>query len=168
MANTNEYLVLGWSNQQLGATAGQSGYAQPAPVPAAANVSTAEQAGSNAPAPVIMGGTGASNNPAVDVLTNPGYASGNGTVLGAITAPSVPATTVAVQNPSGLAAIVTITGGTVTAVSTAPWAASAGAASFTTVNPGETSSETQVTVPPGGFIKMTYSAAPTWSWVTTN
>lgn len=163
MANTNEALVYGWDVQTLGAAGtGQTGYAQPGVVPATANLGAALQASSGAPYPAP------GNGGVTEALTNPGYADGN-TQLGAITAPTIPATTVAVQNPSGLACIVTIVAGTVSAVATAPWATSAGAATFTTVNPGETGTETQVTVPGGGFIKLTYSVVPTsWAWVTTN
>jgi hypothetical protein len=170
MANQNEYLVYGWSAQQLGASAGQSGYGQPGVVPAAAALASALQTGAGLPYPVgaenVQGENAGSQS--VQILTNPGYADGN-TQLGAITAPTIPASTVAVQNPSGLASIVTVVAGTVSAIATAPWAVNAGAATFTTVNPGETGTETQVTVPGGGFIKLTYSVVPTsWSWVTTN
>jgi hypothetical protein len=157
MANTNEALVYGWSNQALGATAGQTGYAQPGVAPTVANVSTALQASSgasSAPAPTAV----------AEVLTNPGYADGEATMVGAITAPSVPATTVALQSPTGLASRVTLTGGTVTAVQVAPNVGGS-AGTYTTV---ATATGVTVTVPPAGFIKLTYSAAPTWSWVTTN
>lgn len=152
MANTNEALVYGWDVQQLGATAGQTGYAQPGNAPAAAAVSAAEQATSGAPYPAPAGVT--------EVLTNPGYASSPGNMTpGPITAPSIPASTVAASNPSGLAATVTITGGTVTVISVAP----AGSATFTQVG---TTTPASVTVPPGGQIKMTYSVVPTsWAWV---
>lgn len=170
MANTNEYLVYGWSAQTLGAVAGQSGYGQNGVTPAAANVGSALQPSAGLPNPAgsenVQGE--ASGSQTAQILTNPGYADGN-TQLGAITAPTIPASGTAVQNPSGLAAIVTVVAGTVSAIATAPWATSAGAATFTTVNPGETGTETQVTVPGGGFIKLTYSVVPTsWAWVTTN
>lgn len=152
MANTNEALVYGWDVQQLGNTVGQTGYAQPANAPAAAAVSAAEQASGGAPFPAPAGIT--------EVLTNPGYAASPGNMTpGPITAPAIPASTVAAANPSGLAASVTITGGTVTVVAVAP----AGSATFTTV---AAATPCTVTVPPGGSIKLTYSVVPTsWAWV---
>lgn len=170
MANQDQNLVYAWSAQKLGATAGQSGYGQPSVTPAAGVLGSALQPSAGLPSPVgaenVQGENSGSQT--AQILTNPGYADGN-TQLGAVTAPTIPASGTAVQNPSGLAAIVTVVAGTVSAIATAPWATSAGAATFTTVNPGETGTETQVTVPGGGFIKLTYSVVPTsWSWVTTN
>jgi|SRR6185312_13836732 len=156
MANTDQNLVYAWSVQKLGNTVSQTGYAQPdlaAPTPGA--LSAALQGSSGPPSP-LPGNV-------LEVLTNPGYATGNGTVMGVITAPTVPATTVAIQNPTGLTVLVTLSGGTVTAVNVAPNTAS-GAGTFTQL---ATSSPTQVQVPPSGWIKLTYSVAPTWTWVTT-
>jgi hypothetical protein len=156
MANQNENLVYGWQVQQLGNTASQTGYAQPGQAPNGTTVSAAEQASSGAsaaPAPTVV----------AEVLTNPGYAGGNGTMLGVVTAPAVPASTVAIQNPFGLAAQVTVIGGTVTAVNVAPNVAGA-AGTYVQVGSGDG----QVTVPPAGWIKVTYSVAPTWSWTTIN
>lgn len=153
-ANQNFNNVYGWDAQQLGAAAtGQSGYAQPANAPAPQTVAAAEQASSGAsaaPAPTVV----------AEVLTNPGYAASPSLMTpGPFTAPSIPATTVAATNPSGLAASVSISGGTVTVVAVAP----AGSSTFTTV---ATSTPCTVTVPPGGQIKMTYSVVPTsWGWV---
>lgn len=161
MPNQDQYLNYAWHVQKLGATAGQTGFAQHSTSPNenAANVSAAEQVSAGAP---YVG-----PNPAVGtILQNPGYATGNGTLLGNVTAPAVPLTTVGIQNPFGLAAQVTLTGGTVTVVATAPnQGGTAGAGTYTTV---ATASPAQVTVPPGGWIKLTYSAAPTWAWVTIN
>lgn len=158
MANTNEALVYGWHVQQLGASAGQTGYAQVATqAPAAAALSAAQQASSGAPFPAPGGGG------VTEVLTNPGYGGAEGTPLGVVTAPAVPASTVAIQNPYGLAAQVTVIGGTVTAVNVAPNTAS-GAGTYVQVGSGDG----QVTVPPAGYIKITYSVAPTWSWTTIN
>lgn len=158
MANTNEALVYAWSVQQLGNTASQTGYAQPATqAPAAGALSAAQQASSGAsaaPAPTAV----------AEVLTNPGYGGAEGTILGVVTPPAVPASTVAIQNPNGLAAQVTISGGTVTAVNVAPNTAS-GAGTYVQVASG---TGVQVTVPPGGWIKITYSVAPTWTWTTIN
>lgn len=65
--------------------------------------------------------------------------------------PAVPATTVALANPTGQWVDVAISGGTVTAVN---------------VNGTQVASGTgvNVAVPPGGNISITYSAAPTWIW----
>jgi hypothetical protein len=67
MANTNEAMVYGWTPQALGATTGESGYAQPGVNTSASTVSTAEQPSAGAPFPAKSGVT--------KVLTNPGYAS---------------------------------------------------------------------------------------------
>jgi hypothetical protein len=70
---------------------------------------------------------------------------------GHVTSPTVPATTVAATNKSNRDAIVTVTGGTVTVI------AVQGATS------GRTSGS--LIVPSGNTIAITYSAAPTWTWV---
>ncbi len=162
MANTNEYLVYGWNSQQLGNTAGQSGYAEPGNAPAATTVSADNQATSGAPSPV------AGNVP--EILTNPGYASSPGTVTpGALTAPSLPTSGTGIAlNPSGLAASVMVTCGgsaTVTAVSTAP----AGSTTFTSIGYtlGNLSSGSFL-VPPAGQVKITYTGTPTWAWTAIN
>lgn len=157
----DENLVYGWNNQGSFATGtAPAGFAQAGVAPAPGTV--VGQAGSGIASPNGIVG----NQYALPILENAGYADGNGTMLGTITPPAVPATTVAIQNPSGLASLVTLAGGTVTVVATAPFnAAGSGTATFTTV---AVTSPATVTVPPGGYIKMTYSAAPTWSWVTTN
>lgn len=157
MANTNENLVYGWSNQQLGATAGQTGYAQPGNAPAVSSISAAEQASSGAsaaPAPTAV----------AEVLTNPVYAVSPALMTpGPITAPTVPATNVGVQNPSGLQAQVTVTGGTLTNIQVAPNVNGA-AGTYTIV--GTTAGVYQV--PGSGFIKWTGSGAPTWAWLAVN
>ena len=66
MANQNDNLVYGWTPQSLGATASQTGYAQPGVNTAATTVSAAEQVSAGAPGPVKSNVT--------QVLTNPGYA----------------------------------------------------------------------------------------------
>jgi hypothetical protein len=65
-------------------------------------------------------------------------------------APSVPASTTALQNTFGRPAAVTVTGGTVTAIAVDGTAAGATAGT--------------VVVPAGKDIALTYSAAPTWVW----
>lgn len=170
MANTNEALVYGWSNQQLGATAGQSGYAQPdTQVPAATTVSGAEQvSGGNPSPPGAMNVQGeASGSYGAQILTNPGYASGNGTLLGVVTPPTMGATTVGIQSPYGLAAQVTLSGGTVTSISVAPNTAS-GAGTYVQLATSDTPPSGQVIVPAGGWIKVSYTGSPTWTWTTTN
>jgi hypothetical protein len=118
-----------------------------------------------------IGPYGAVGNANAQSLTNQGYAASFPTFLGQLSSttqpalPAVPLTTVAVQNPSGLAAQVTLTGGTVTVVAVAAWAATAGAATFNTV---ATATGVTIVVPSAGFIKLTYSSAPTWVWITTN
>lgn len=124
---------------------------------------------------LALAGTGLYNmgNANAASLDNTGYSSTFPPVLGQLTAntqpalPAIPASTVAVQNPTGLAALVTLVAGTVSVISVAPYnAAGAGSATFTQVG---TTTPATVTVPPGGFIKMTYSVVPTsWIWVTTN
>ena len=64
--------------------------------------------------------------------------------------PSVPASTVAVQNNNPAPVTVVITGGTMTAVIINGITAGTGAGTYT--------------VPPAGAISMTYSVAPTWAW----
>lgn len=161
MANQDQNLNYAWNVQKLGNTASQTGYAQPdTAAPSAAALSAAlESTSGNGYSPA---GTGAYGSNAV--LTNPGYAGGNGTMLGVVTAPSVPASTVAIQNPYGNTAQVTLSGGTVTFINVAPNTAS-GAGTFTQVG---TTTPAQVLVPPGGWIKVTYSVAPTWTWTTIN
>ena len=70
---------------------------------------------------------------------------------GVKTPPSVPATTIALQNPFWRDCAVTVSGGTVTAV------AVAGTATGVTAG--------TVIVPSGKTITLTYSVAPTWNWV---
>ena len=70
---------------------------------------------------------------------------------GAKTAPSVPATTVALQNPFWRDCAVSVSGGTVSAI------AVAGVATGLTAG--------TVIVPSGKTITLTYSSAPTWVWV---
>lgn len=170
MPNQDQYLNYAWHAQKLGATAGQSGYGQHSTSPNenAPNQAAAAVAGAGLPYPAgALNVAGeASGSQSVSILSNPGYATGNGTLLGNVTAPAVPATTVGIQNPFGLAAQVTLSGGTVSVVATAPnQGGTAGAGTYTTV---ATASPAQVTIPPGGWIKLTYTVAPTWAWVTLN
>jgi hypothetical protein len=75
----------------------------------------------------------------------------NGPSTGVVTAPAVPASTVAAFNLSSEPVQAALTGGTVTVV----------AVNGATV---ATSSPVTVTVPAGGYITLTYSVAPTWVW----
>lgn len=68
----------------------------------------------------------------------------------AVATPAVPASTVAVANPTGQYVSVNIAGGTMTNVSINGITAGAGAGNYM--------------IPPGGTITMTYSVAPTWTW----
>lgn len=77
----------------------------------------------------------------------------NGTAVdaaGGLATPAVPASTVAASNPSGIAVTVVITGGTVTNVAVNGVTAGTGDGTYT--------------LPAGGTIAVTYSAAPTWMW----
>jgi hypothetical protein len=160
----DENLVPGWNSQSSPAA---PGYAQAGIAPAITTVATALQANAGVPQPAGAENVAGENSgsQSVSILMNPGYADGNGTILGQLASALVPVplTTVAFQNPSGLAAIVTVVGGTVTGVAVAPNVAGV-AGTYTTIATGDAT----VTVPPAGFIKLTYSAAPTWVWVTTN
>jgi len=71
--------------------------------------------------------------------------------VGAVTPPSVPASTTALPNPWWRDAIVTISGGTVTNITVD------GKTQFT-------ATPATVVVPSGKSITLTYSAAPTWQW----
>jgi hypothetical protein len=64
--------------------------------------------------------------------------------------PSVPATTVSVQSPYAYLTAVTIVGGTMTNVSVNGVTVGAGAGTYA--------------VPASGYISLTYSVAPTWTW----
>ena len=166
MANTNEALVYGWSNQLLGNTASQTGYSQPGNAPAATTVSSASQASSGDGYSAAGTGTYGSN----EVLTNPGYAASPSLVTpGALTAPALPTSGTGIAvNPSGLAAsVMAACGGsaTVTAVSVAP----AGSTTFTSI--GFTlanNTDGQFDVPPAGQVKITYTGTPTWVWTAIN
>lgn len=69
---------------------------------------------------------------------------------GGATAPAVPASTASATNPANIPVTVVISGGTVTNV----------AVNGVTVGTGDGT----YTVPNGGKIAVTYSAAPTWTW----
>ncbi len=96
-----------------------------------------------------------------DALNNASYGVNGGAHLkivnidegtGAIAAPAVPASTTALRNPFWRDAAVAITGGTVTNITV-------DGTTQLTATPGT------VYVPAGRSITMTYSVAPTWSWV---
>ena len=167
----DENLTQGWNVQ--GNFTGAStlgvpgaGFAQAGVAPTPSTLTGQANAGFPQPPGAMNIGSENSAAYSASALANPGYADGQNTQMGAIAAPTIPATTVALQNPSGLAALVTVTGGTVTAIATAPWVpGGSGAATFTTI---ALATPATVTVPPAGWIKLTYSSAPTWTWVTTN
>lgn len=75
---------------------------------------------------------------------------GSTTPYTTLTAPAVPASTVPVQNTSNQPYTVTVTGGTVTAVTVNGVVVGAGDGTYT--------------VPAFGSIAVTYSVAPTWAW----
>jgi len=72
--------------------------------------------------------------------------------VGATSAPSVPASTTTLQNPFWRDAAITITGGTVTDITV-------DGTTQLTATPGT------VYLPSGRSITMTYSVAPSWSWI---
>jgi hypothetical protein len=163
MANTNENLVYGWSNQQLGATAGQSGYAQVGNAPAGTTVSAAEQVSAGAsfaPSPTVVS----------DVLTNPGYAASPANMTpGPVTAPAVPTSGSGVAvNPSGLAVSVLVVTGAGVTVTDAQVAPAGG--SYTDLHLAiAASSSGSFTIPPGGTCKITYAGGtPTWTFNAVN
>ncbi|MFA4834847.1 MAG: hypothetical protein WC749_02080 [Dehalococcoidia bacterium] len=78
-----------------------------------------------------------------------------GYVPGAALAPAVPASTVEVRNNKGYPVIVKVTGGTVTVISTG---SVTGALTATGLTAGA------VLLPPGWYISITHSSAPTWTW----
>ncbi len=69
---------------------------------------------------------------------------------GVLTPPAVPASTTPLANPFGFACLVTLRGGTVSAVAVAGVKLSVFSA--------------LVLVPAGATITLTYAVAPTWTW----
>jgi hypothetical protein len=157
MPNQDQNLNYGWHTQKLGATAGQTGFSQPANAPVPANLAASVQASAGAGYSPSIGAYGSNG-----ALVNPLYAvSGALVTPGPVTPPAIPSSTVAQANPYGVPVTVNLSAGTVTVVAVAP----ANSATFTTV---ATSSPCTVTVPPGGSIKLTYSVVPTsWGWTLT-
>ena len=83
-------------------------------------------------------------------VTEAGKITTSPAVPAAVATPSVPASTVAQVNSTGVDVSVVITGGTMTNVSVNGSTVGAGAGTYV--------------VPAGGTITMTYSVAPTWVW----
>lgn len=105
---------------------------------------------------LIHNGSGSIQTPVVNGAANleilsAGNATSTVVVRGSVTAPAVPATTVALVNPFWKHAAVTVTGGTVTVIA------------VDGVATGLTSGT--VIVPSGKTITLTYSVAPAWKWV---
>jgi hypothetical protein len=71
-------------------------------------------------------------------------------MVGAITAPAVPASTVAYTNKFGFACMCTIYGGTVTVIAIDGVTVGLIAGAFV--------------VPSGSTVAITYAVAPTWTW----
>jgi len=71
--------------------------------------------------------------------------------VGVVTAPTIPTSTTALQNPFWRDAMVTVVGGTVTGIAV-------DGTSQLSATPGT------ICVPSGKTITLTYSAAPTWQW----
>lgn len=112
----------------------------------------------NDPSNVLVGdvnhvGLGAGSSIPAGSINGAGFLRIFDTVAGAghVTPPAVPATTVALQNPFWRNCAVTVSGGTVTAITVDGTAT------------GITSGT--VIVPAGRNIAITYSVAPTWNWV---
>jgi hypothetical protein len=155
----DENLTPGWNVQNgLGeATAGQTGYAQPA---VTGNVTSVGQAGAGYPLPAGAMNANPSENSASyseSILTNGSYTSSATTQLGQTvtwTGAAIPATTVAKAQPFGVNAVMTVAGGTVTAISYTPF----GSTTVVEVEAGET---TSVLIPAGASVAITYSVAPT-------
>ena len=101
------------------------------------NVHTLDTNGTTDDAPTVVGG---SKVRIINSTQAPGI----------VTAPGVPSSTVALQNPFWRDAAVTVSGGTVTAIAIDSTAS------------GLTSGT--VIIPSGHSIKLTYSSAPTWVW----
>lgn len=163
MANQDQNLNYAWQAQKLGATAGQSGYAEPGAAPATGTVSTAEQVSAGAPSPLAGNVT--------QLLTNPGYGNSGAAVQpGSLTAPTVPTSGSGIAlNPSGLnASVIVATGAgvTVTQVAVAP----AGSSTFQNLNVSiAASSSGSFQCPPAGQVKITYAGGtPTWAWTAVN
>lgn len=173
--STDYNLVFGWNVQNSEPSAGAAngpgttpaGYAQAgvAPQPPAVTVG---QVGSGTVNSAIgpLGGP-AGNSP---ILENPGYADGTGTFLGQLTTTTQPVAPIIayatrVNNPSGLAASVTVTGGSVTGIYVGPLGVGGGTG--TTNLTQITSGPGTVTVPPAGVIYVTGSGGA-WTWITQN
>jgi hypothetical protein len=73
-----------------------------------------------------------------------------------VATPAVPASTTAISNPYGVSMAITVTGGTVTAISTGSNSAN--------LSPTGLTSGT-LFLPNDWAISITYSVAPTWTWV---
>lgn len=84
-------------------------------------------------------------------------------LTGVLTAPGVPATTVALANPYAVPALVTISGGTVTNIQTNPHIPGGTLRGNTSIA-SSTASPVQAILQPFDQITLTYSAAPTWVW----
>lgn len=79
-------------------------------------------------------------------------------VVSAVTTPAVPATTVAVANGTGVAVTVFLKGGTITVVKIGGVTTGIAAAA-----PANTCHILPLS--PGQTIAITYSVAPTWTWI---
>lgn len=111
--------------------------------------------------PATTGGNGTPGAPypptgssVTNILANNGYAQ-SGNVHGNVaTVSPIPSSTTAFANPFGNSALLTVTGGTVSAIAWAPL----GSGTYTTVEAGNTFA---VTVPGQASCKVTYSVVPT-------
>ena len=166
-------LVYGWNVQLPSSntnTYGDAppGYAQAGVAPVASVTAGQVSSGNIDSATGVAAGGPAGLSP---ILENPGYADGMNTLLGQLpahgtgTPNDAPAITYAarVNNPSGLATLVTITG-TVSNVYVGP-AGVGGSGTTNLTQVGATAGT--YTVPPAGVIYVVGSAGA-WTWMTTN
>lgn len=169
----DENLVPGWNSQSSPAA---PGYAQAGVAPATTTVSTASQASAGYPSPVGAENVGGENSGSqtVSILTNPGYADGNGTLLTANATSPAP-TTAGVQQPFGVnSTAVLVVPISVTAIYVSPFQAAgipAGTGSPWVEAWLGTSTAGQIiaiTVPPAGYVKMVGANATSVTYTPTN
>lgn len=153
----DENLVSGWNVQGNVNPGGETGYAQAG---VTGNVANVGQASAGFPLPAgAMNANPSENSGAYSesVLENGSYSVTPTTQIGQTvswTGAAIPATTVAKAQPFGVNAVMTVTGGTVTAISYTPF----GSTTAVEVEAGET---TSVIIPAGASVELTYSVVPT-------
>jgi hypothetical protein len=156
----DENLTPGW-NVQGGSNGngkpgtGAPGYAMPG---VTGSVSTSSQSGAGLPSPPQAEDVGmdtALND--TSILENESYSVSPTTQIGQSitwTGAAIPASGTPLAQPFGMSAVMTVAGGTVTALSYTPF----GSATAVEMEAG---SATGVVIPGGALVTLTYSAAPT-------